>query len=230
MDRAAITSSPPLSHATDDNVYISMASSETMFPVDETPSSFGPRPASPADAVELLRADHRQLVTRFSEYERAARKDKGELADRICAALSIHHRLEEEIFYPAYLQATGDRAKYDESMAEHAGAKQLIAQIEMSPSTSGVADARITTLSRMVSDHVDEEERPGGMFAAALDSAMDLPALGVLIQVRKDQLRTVATEQPHGSGGSGTESVEAQSQALLRATSELASDEFDVQG
>jgi hypothetical protein len=206
-----------------------MASPESMFSVNEQSSSFGPRSTISADAVDLLRADHQQVATWFDEYERAGDAVRSELAGRICSALSVHQRVEEEIFYPAYVHATGDEATHENNQAQHAAMKQLIAEVSESPSAPDVADALIRRLSSMVGEHVREEERPGGMFAAARESAMDLPALAELIQVRKDQLRAVAAQQTHESCGV-VESVETQSEALPRAISEIASDEFDVQG
>ena len=40
----------------------------------------------------------------------------------------------------------------------------------------------------MIKHHVKEEERPGGMFAEAKKSGMDLASLGEQIQARKKEL------------------------------------------
>jgi hypothetical protein len=54
------------------------------------------------NAIELLKADHRQVEEWFGEFE-GARSDrrKLELAGKICKALTVHAQIEEEIFYPA---------------------------------------------------------------------------------------------------------------------------------
>jgi len=62
------------------------------------------------DAVALLKADHRQVEEWLSSLEsRAAAPKKQQLATNICSALTIHTQIEEEIFYPAFLEATEDR-------------------------------------------------------------------------------------------------------------------------
>ena len=61
---------------------------------------------------------------------------------------------------------------------EHAGAKKLIAEIEGATPTDEYYDAKVTVLSEMIKHHVKEEEQPGGMFAKARKSEMDLADLG----------------------------------------------------
>jgi len=54
------------------------------------------------DAIALLKADHRKVEDLFDEFEAAkgaARKQA--LVEKICAELSAHTVIEEEIFYPA---------------------------------------------------------------------------------------------------------------------------------
>ena len=54
--------------------------------------------------------------------------DKRALVERICAALTIHATVEEEIFYPAVRAEIDDQDLMDEADVEHASAKDLIAQ------------------------------------------------------------------------------------------------------
>jgi hypothetical protein len=46
----------------------------------------------------------------------------------------------------------------------------------------------VTVLSEMIKHHVKEEEQPGGMFAEAKKSDMDLQALGSQMRDRKKEL------------------------------------------
>ncbi|MEJ1962511.1 MAG: hemerythrin domain-containing protein [Gammaproteobacteria bacterium] len=93
--------------------------------------------AKTPDAVALLKADHRQVEGWFEEFERTrSSRRKQELAGKICKALKVHTQIEEEIFYPAFLEATEDRDMHHEAEVEHDGAKQLIAQIEASGRTT----------------------------------------------------------------------------------------------
>ena len=143
-----------------------------------------------ADAVALLKADHRQVEAWFAQFSKSrsnARKEQ--LAGQICAALRVHTAIEEEIFYPAFLAATADKDMHHEAIVEHAGAKGLIAQIEGMSAGDDYFDAKVTVLSEMIKHHVKEEEQPGGMFAEAKKSDMDLKALGDRLRARKNELR-----------------------------------------
>ena len=142
------------------------------------------------DAVALLKADHRQVEVWFSQFSKSKNpQKKGQLATLICDALIVHTTIEEEIFYPAFIEATGDKATHHEAVVEHAGAKKLIDEIQgMSPSDD-YFDAKVTVLSEMIKHHVKEEEQPGGMFAEAKRSGMDLRALGEELAARKDELQ-----------------------------------------
>jgi hypothetical protein len=143
------------------------------------------------DAITLLKADHRQVEGWFSSFEKTrseARKEQ--LASKICSALRIHTRIEEEIFYPAFLEQAQDEDIHHEAVVEHDGAKKLIAEIEAATPTDEYYDAKVTVLSEMIKHHVKEEEQPGGMFAKARKSGMDLAELGKRMAARKKQLTT----------------------------------------
>jgi hemerythrin superfamily protein len=145
------------------------------------------RPAT--DAISLLKADHRQVEQWFEAFEKTkSDSKKQDLAAQICKALTVHTTIEEEIFYPAFLEATEDKDTHHEAEIEHAGAKNLIAQIEKSGPDDDYFDAKVKVLSEMIKHHVKEEEQRGGMFAEAKQSNMDLTALGAQLASRKQQL------------------------------------------
>jgi hemerythrin superfamily protein len=112
------------------------------------------------DAVQLLKADHRQVEDWFAEFEKA-RSDsrKSDLASKICTALKVHTLIEEEIFYPAFMEATEDEDMHHEAIVEHDGAKKLIAEIEASGPQDEYYDAKVKVLSEMIKHHVNEEEK-----------------------------------------------------------------------
>ena len=146
---------------------------------------------APQDAISLLKADHRQVEAWFSEFEGArSSSKKQQLATKICDALTVHTAIEEEIFYPAFLQATEDRDTHHEAVVEHAGAKKLVAEIEGMSSDDDYFDAKMTVLSEMIKHHVKDEENPGGMFAEAKKARMDLAALGAHLLARKRELQS----------------------------------------
>ncbi len=150
---------------------------------------------APRDAIALLKADHREVEDWFEQFEKA-RSDakKLELATKICTALTVHTMIEEEIFYPAYLEATGDQELNDEAIVEHDGAKKLIAEIEEMTPDDELYDAKVKVLSEMIEHHVKEEEQPSkGMFAKARASDLDLEDLGMRLQARKEELMAEMT-------------------------------------
>jgi hemerythrin superfamily protein len=147
------------------------------------------------DAIALLKADHRQVEGWFEEFEssRSASK-KQDLANRICTALKAHTMIEEEIFYPAFLEATGDEDIHHEAEVEHDGAKKLIADIEKAGPDDDYFDARMSVLAEMVKHHVREEEKRDGMFGKARQADMDLDVLGQELASRKAQIMGQAEE------------------------------------
>jgi hypothetical protein len=144
----------------------------------------------PPDAVALLKADHKQVKQWFEQFEssRSANK-KQKLATQICNALTVHIRIEEEMFYPAFLAATRDKDMHHEAIVEHDGAKKLIAEIESSSPSDDYYDSKVHVLSEMIKHHVKEEEQKDGMFDEAKSARkMDLEALGAQMSVRKQDL------------------------------------------
>src|ERR1700742_3775514 len=76
--------------------------------------------AAPRDAIGLLKADHRQVETWFEQFESSRSADKKKkLAQQICQALTVHTKIEEEIFYPAFLEATEEKDIHHEAEVEH---------------------------------------------------------------------------------------------------------------
>ena len=57
--------------------------------------------SQPLDAVQLLKADHKQVRKLFEQFHGASDDDKGSIASRLFTELDIHSKLEEELFYPA---------------------------------------------------------------------------------------------------------------------------------
>lgn len=147
--------------------------------------------AKPADAIKLLKDDHREVKGWFRDYEKLEDDaDKQALADRICLALTVHTQIEEEIFYPAARGEIDDDDLLDEAEVEHASAKQLIAEIQSMKAGDRLFDAKVTVLGEYVEHHVEEEEKE--MFPESRDSDLDLKALGVQLAERKAELMAQA--------------------------------------
>jgi galactokinase len=148
------------------------------------------RTQAAVDAVTLLKQDHRTVEELFERYERARSKDvKARLAREICMELSVHTRIEEEIFYPAIAPAVEEDV-IDEAYVEHDGAKSLVAELMAAdPDGDEFYDAKVKVLSEMIKHHVKEEEQRGGMFAQAKESDVDMKAMGELLAARKAELK-----------------------------------------
>src|SRR2546425_11779267 len=109
----------------------------------------------PQDAIALLKADHRQVEEWFEQFEKARdTQRKLKLATQICNALKVHTTIEEEIFYPAFIEATGDRDLHHVAIVEHSGAKNFIAEIEGMDADDDFYDATVKVLSEMIKQHV----------------------------------------------------------------------------
>ena len=150
-----------------------------------------PTTGSAIDALELLRADHDKVKNLFREFEELKGNDdederKAELVDEICYELTLHSMIEEEIFYPTVRAAIDDDDMMDEADVEHAGARELISQLEVMYPGDDHFDATVTVLGEEIAHHIDKEEND--MFAAARAAAIDLDELGERLAARKEEL------------------------------------------
>ena len=143
--------------------------------------------ATSVDAIALLKADHKAVSALFTDYEsaRSTTKKKG-IVTEICTALSVHAQIEEEIFYPDVKMALKDKLLVPEATVEHAGVKDLIAQLEGVEPDGEMYDAKVKVLSEYVKHHVKEEQNE--MFPKAKESSLDLDELGARMAARKSEL------------------------------------------
>lgn len=146
-----------------------------------------PHKAPAKDAIALLKADHEAVSDLFSEYEKTRSvSQKKALVAEICIALSVHAQVEEEIFYPAVKAALKDKLLVPEATVEHAGVKDLIAQLEGVEPDGEMYDAKVKVLSEYVKHHVKEEQNE--MFPKAKTSSVDMADLGARMAARKEEL------------------------------------------
>jgi hemerythrin superfamily protein len=162
------------------------------MPVSSTAAQ-KPGKAAEADAIALLKADHKKVTALFKAYERAKKnKDmKSEVAEQICEELTIHAAIEEEIFYPAARGAlnAGDGDLLDEAEVEHGSIKGLIAEIQEALDGDGAdekTDAKVVVLSEYVTHHVKEEESK--LFPKVKKTDLDLDDIGSSLRTRKEEL------------------------------------------
>jgi hemerythrin superfamily protein len=147
--------------------------------------------AQKQDAIAMLMADHKKVKKLFSDFDKLKEEgndeDKSAIVEQICNELKIHTELEEKIFYPAVRKAIDDPDLMDEALVEHAGAKDLIAQLEDASPDDDLYDAKVTVLGEQINHHVKEEE--GQMFPKAKSAKVDTEALGATMLERKMALR-----------------------------------------
>lgn len=147
---------------------------------------------SGADALALLKSDHRAVEELFAAFEQAADDDleaKGTLVRRACEELTVHAMIEEELLYPAAHQAlSGDAQKdVDEAYVEHFLVKTLIEKFTtLKPGDDGF-DATFRVLAENTRHHVKEEESE--LFPRLRQSGLDLGALGQRLAERKSELK-----------------------------------------
>lgn len=146
------------------------------------------------DAIDLLDADHLEVHGLFQAYRELVRGDaealqRHDLAEEICMALTIHARLEDELFYPALRTALGDDELLDEVQEPGGGQRELVAQILSTSAGDELLDARVAALARHVERHVQQEREQ--VFNRALASRLDLHSLGRAISLRRAELRAV---------------------------------------
>jgi hemerythrin superfamily protein len=138
------------------------------------------------NAIALLKEDHDRVLELFDKVERTRRDDqKQSLAERICADLTLHAQVEEEIFYPALREALGEDDLVDEAEIEHGSAKMLIAQIQRGKVGDPQWEARVKVLGEYVRHHIREEQREIFPRARAAKQ-LDLREMGERIAERKE--------------------------------------------
>lgn len=151
------------------------------------------------DAIALLKEDHRKVEQLFKDFEKASgdgRKQK--LAHEICRELTVHAKIEEEIFYPA-CEGKVEQDLLEEAFVEHDAAKLLIAEIEAGEPSDDFYDAKVKVLKEEIEHHVEEEEkRMEGMFSQARKAGLDMDSLGRKLAERKAELmkETASGELP----------------------------------
>ncbi|MDT8999484.1 hemerythrin domain-containing protein [Paucibacter sp. APW11] len=159
-----------------------MTSTKTRTPGESRATNHGNE-----DAIGLLKADHEAVSQLFADYEKARSvQSKKSLVAEICTALSVHAQIEEEIFYPAVKAALKDKLLVPEATVEHAGVKNLIAQLKGAEPDGENYDAKVKVLSEYVMHHVKEEQTE--MFPKVKASSLDTAELGARMAARKSDL------------------------------------------
>jgi hemerythrin superfamily protein len=165
-----------------------------------------PNKTNTPDAIDLLMSDHKSVQQMFKQFD-ALKEDgdddqKSALVSKICLELTVHAQIEEEIFYPAVRDAIEDSDLMDEAEVEHAGAKDLIAQLENADTDEEFYDAKVTVLGENINHHVKEEQDE--MFPKVRKAKVDTAALGARMFQRKQELMAELSGKVQAVSSSGS--------------------------
>jgi hemerythrin superfamily protein len=140
------------------------------------------------DAIQLLKADHREVERLFKQFHDARGEERRmQLCERICMELMVHTEIEEEIFYPTCREFLKDDEIINESLIEHQAAKDLIDEIRGMDAYDDMFDARMQVLQEQIEHHVEEEEKE--LFPLVQKTDMDLKDVGHRLMMRKTELQ-----------------------------------------
>ena len=146
--------------------------------------------AKAPDAIELLKKDHAAVKQAFKQFEKAKYKDPNamrEFVATICKDLTMHTKLEEELFYPAVRAKIKDDELMNEALVEHNSENTLIADIEKQQGDDPMLKPSVTVLAEYVQHHIREEERE--IMPKAKRLKLDLAGLAEQLLTRKEELK-----------------------------------------
>ena len=124
-----------------------------------------PKSSQPQDAVQLLKADHKQVRKLFEQFQGAADEEKGSIAKRLFTELEIHSKIEEELLYPA---VQGKLESIDDEDTEGNGL-DVTDDGEVDPEAESDFD-EIDGAELDALDEDEEEETESEIITAAYDS------------------------------------------------------------
>ena len=153
-----------------------------------------PRAAPLTDAITLLKADHaeaRQLFERFDELcaQHADADSRQSLIENLCAVLTAHTMIEEELFYPLVRNSIADPHLLDRALEDHGRAKELIAQLVDASAGDPLFNTRVRLLRDAIDQHVADEEAL--VFPQVNQAQLDLPAMAHKMAARKEEILEV---------------------------------------
>jgi hemerythrin-like domain-containing protein len=146
------------------------------------------------DAIALLKEDHqkvRELLSELEETTERASAKRGELLATIERELTIHTKIEEEIFYPAFRDAAqkkDDKDLYYEAIEEHHVVELVLPEIKETDTDSEEFGAKAKVLKDLVEHHAEEEETEMFPRAQKLMDREELVRLGGELAKAKESM------------------------------------------
>ncbi|HEY0373111.1 MAG TPA: hemerythrin domain-containing protein [Thermoanaerobaculia bacterium] len=147
----------------------------------------------PADAIALLKQDHEKVRTLLESMEKATGARRTKLLGQIEQELKVHTQIEEEIFYPAFREAS--KKKDDQVMVYEAVQEHHMVDVALPEAAEGENNedlkGKAKVLKELVEHHADEEEDDMFPRARKLMSREELRDLGERMAARKKELMAV---------------------------------------
>jgi hemerythrin superfamily protein len=154
------------------------------------------------DALTLLKEDHQKVKKILEELEKTTErgaKTRQELFGKLMAELTVHEKIEEEIFYPA-VKERAETKKVEELIAEsyeeHHFVDMVAAEIKQTPFEAEEWGAKFKVMKENIEHHAVEEEE-GKLFPKVRRafSADELEDLGTQMLELKEQTRSGIGQQ-----------------------------------
>ena len=156
------------------------------------------------DALTLLEQDHQKVKKLMGEIEKTTErgtKTREQLFNKLVDELTIHEKIEEQIFYPAVKERATTKQLEElvtESYEEHHFVDMVKAEIKNTPFEAEEWAAKFKVMMENIEHHAFEEEE-GKMFPKVRRAFKkdELEDLGTQMEELKQQLMdTMAAEEP----------------------------------
>ena len=115
----------------------------------------------PADAIEMLKADHRWMRALFQRYDETDDQAmKQEIVAELFVELELHTQLEETVFYPAFADETNREGQelVEASLEAHEEVEVLVEELRGLEADQEAFAAKFQELRTKVEQHVQAEE------------------------------------------------------------------------
>jgi len=147
------------------------------------------------NAMDLLKQDHEKVKKLMEEIDSTTErgvKTREELFTKFKQEMTVHERIEEEIFYPRLTEQAKTKDIALEGYEEHHVVDMVMAELADVPYDDERWAAKFTVMKENVEHHIEEEE--GEMFKLArraLESD-ELEELGERMESMKKELQVTA--------------------------------------
>jgi hemerythrin-like domain-containing protein len=115
----------------------------------------------PADAIEMLKADHRRVRALFQRYDETDDQAMRQgIVAELFVELELHTQLEETVFYPAFADETNQEGQdlVAASLEDHEDIDVLVEELRGLEADQEVFAAKFQDLRTKVEQHVQDEE------------------------------------------------------------------------